>query len=96
MCADWHTGISKLSQYLNVDLGSYPIDEPFDVMSVRKSENAIHALINPIKRYTEEIVTPRMLGDKMAFCGFGPMSVGTPEMVAHVMKDLVSNGEVDG
>jgi hypothetical protein len=24
------------------------------------------------------------------------MSVGTPEMIAHVMKDLVSNGEVDG
>ena len=93
---DWRGGMAKLSQYLNVDLSSYPLDEPFDVSSIGKSENAIHALINTVKRYEHEGITPRMLGEKMAFCGFGPMPVGTPEMVADVMEDWVNNADIDG
>ena len=93
---DWRGGMAKLSQYLNVDLLSYPADEPFDTTSVGKSENAIHALVNTLKRFEGQIVTPRMLGEKMAFCGFGAMPVGTPEMVADVMKDWVDNADIDG
>jgi FMN-dependent oxidoreductase (nitrilotriacetate monooxygenase family) len=78
-CVDWRGGMAKLSQYLNTDLSKYPLDEPFDVESVKKSDNAIHALINTLQRYKDQKVTPRMLGEKMAFCGFGPMPVGTPE-----------------
>lgn len=94
--ADWEGGIAKLSQYLNVDLSSYPVDEPFDVNSIGKSDNAIHAIINTLKRYSGQVVTPRVLGEKMAFCGFGPMPVGTPEMVADVMEDWVNNADIDG
>lgn len=94
--ADWKAGIAKLSQYVNVDLSAYPCDEPFDVTTVGKSDNAIHALINTLQRYEGEVVTPRLLGEKMAFCGFGPMPVGTPDMVANVMEDWVNNADVDG
>lgn len=94
--ADWRGGIAKLSQYLNVDLSAYPVDEPFDVLSVGTSDNAIHAIINTLKRYQNEVVTPRILGEKMAFCGFGPMPVGTPDMVADVMEDWVNNADIDG
>lgn len=94
--ADWRGGIAKLSQYLNVDLSSYPVDEPFDVNSVGKSDNAIHAIINTLKRYADQVVTPRILGEKMAFCGFGPMPVGTSEMVADVMEDWANNADIDG
>jgi alkanesulfonate monooxygenase SsuD/methylene tetrahydromethanopterin reductase-like flavin-dependent oxidoreductase (luciferase family) len=84
-CGDWQGGIAKLSQCLNVDLSAYPLDEPF---------NSIHAIINMLKRIDGQLITPRILGEKMAFCGFGPMSVGTPEMVADVMEDWVNNGDV--
>lgn len=94
--ADWRGGLAKLSQYINVDLAKYPPDEPFDVLSVGTSDNAIHAIINTLKRYKDELVTPRMLGQKMGFCGFGPMPVGTPEMVADVMEDWVNNADIDG
>ena len=94
--ADWEGGLAKLSQYVNFDLRSFPLDEPFDIKLVGKSENAIHTLINTLKRYEGMGVTPRMLGQQMAFCGFGPMPVGTPEMVADVMEDWVNNGDVDG
>ncbi|PVH99764.1 putative monooxygenase moxC, partial [Periconia macrospinosa] len=94
--ADWKAGLAKLSQYVNVDLSAYPPDEPFDVTTVGKSDNAIHALINTLQRYKGEVVTPHILGEKMAFCGFGPMPVGTPDMVADVMEDWVNNADVDG
>jgi alkanesulfonate monooxygenase SsuD/methylene tetrahydromethanopterin reductase-like flavin-dependent oxidoreductase (luciferase family) len=94
--ADWKGGIAKLSQYINVDLSKYPADEPFDVLAVGHSDNAIHAIINTLKRYKDDKVTPRMLGQQMAFCGFGPMPVGTPEMVADIMQDWVDNADIDG
>ncbi|EHL01386.1 putative monooxygenase moxC [Glarea lozoyensis 74030] len=94
--ADWRGGMAKLSQYLNCDLSKYPLDEPFDVNSIGKSDNAIHAMINMLKRFEGQNITPRIMGEKMAFCGFGPMPVGTPEMVADVMEDWVNNGDVDG
>lgn len=94
--ADWRGGLAKISQYLNVDLSAHPVDEPFDVKSIGKSENAIHAMINTVRSQTEEVVTPRLLGERMAFCGFGPMPVGTPEMVADVFEDWAVNADIDG
>jgi alkanesulfonate monooxygenase SsuD/methylene tetrahydromethanopterin reductase-like flavin-dependent oxidoreductase (luciferase family) len=93
---DWRGGMAKLSQYLNFDLASFPPDEPFDVSLVGKAENAIHAIINTVKRFQGQAVTPRMLGEQMAFTGFGPMPVGTPEMVADVMEDWVNYADIDG
>jgi alkanesulfonate monooxygenase SsuD/methylene tetrahydromethanopterin reductase-like flavin-dependent oxidoreductase (luciferase family) len=94
--ADWRGGLAKISQYLNVDLSAYPPDEPFDVKSIGKSDNAIHAMINTVKSQVDVVVTPRLLGEKMAFCGFGPMPVGTPEMVADVFEDWATNADIDG
>ncbi|KAF4626674.1 hypothetical protein G7Y89_g11481 [Cudoniella acicularis] len=93
---DVEAGMAKLGQYLDVDLSILPPDEPFDISSVGKSESSIHTMINMLKRCEGEGITPRQLGEKMAFCGFGPMPVGTPEMVADVMEDWANNGDVDG
>jgi alkanesulfonate monooxygenase SsuD/methylene tetrahydromethanopterin reductase-like flavin-dependent oxidoreductase (luciferase family) len=95
--ADWRGGMAKLSQYLNVDLFSYPLDEPFDTNSVGKSDSSIHTVINSLqKSFGGQPITPRMLGEKMAFCGFGPQPVGTPEMVADMMEDWRDNADIDG
>jgi alkanesulfonate monooxygenase SsuD/methylene tetrahydromethanopterin reductase-like flavin-dependent oxidoreductase (luciferase family) len=94
--SDWKGGIAKVSQYINVDLAKYDPDTPIDVDAIPKSDNAIHAIINTVKRYKDEGVTPRMLGEIMGFCGFGPMPVGTPEMVADVMEDWANNADIDG
>jgi len=76
-CADWRGGMAKLSQYLNVDLSSFPLDEPFDFNSLGKSDNAIHAIINMLKGFEGQNITPRILGERMAFCGFGPVCYGS-------------------
>lgn len=93
---DWRGGLAKISQYLNVDLSKYDPEAPFDVNTIGKSDNAIHAIINTVKRHKDMVVTPRFLGEKMAFCGFGPMPVGTPEMVADVIEDWATNADIDG
>lgn len=95
--ADWRGGMAKLSSFINVDLFSFPLDEPFK-FSGAVSDNAIHSIIKTLSRYDNDPVpmTPRRLGETMAFCGFAAMPVGTPEMVADVMEDWVNNADIDG
>jgi alkanesulfonate monooxygenase SsuD/methylene tetrahydromethanopterin reductase-like flavin-dependent oxidoreductase (luciferase family) len=93
---DYKAGLAKLSGYLDVDFLALPPDEPFKMADGHKPEAAIHALINTLKRYDHLVLTPRMLGETMAFCGFGAMPVGTPEMVADVIEDWVNNADIDG
>ena len=95
--ADYKGGMAKLSSFINVDLFAFPLDEPFK-FSGAKSDNAIHAIINTLARYDNDPIpmTPRRLGETMAFCGFAAMPVGTPEMVADVMEDWIENADIDG
>jgi alkanesulfonate monooxygenase SsuD/methylene tetrahydromethanopterin reductase-like flavin-dependent oxidoreductase (luciferase family) len=95
-CVDYEGGLAKLSGYLNIDLSQFPLDEPIVIDSSKKSDNSIHAIMDIIKNYEGQVVTPRFLGEKMAFCGFGPMPVGTPDMVADVLEDWVNNADIDG
>lgn len=40
--------------------------------------------------------TPRMVGEKVGFGGFGPMPVGTPSQVADVMEQWFTEADIDG
>ncbi|KAN0104218.1 putative monooxygenase moxC [Hyaloscypha variabilis] len=83
---DWEGSLAKLSSFVNFDFSKLPPDVPF-IFDDKNSDNAIHTMMKTIKRYDKDgTLTPRMLGEEMAFCGFGPMPVGTPEMVADVME----------
>jgi alkanesulfonate monooxygenase SsuD/methylene tetrahydromethanopterin reductase-like flavin-dependent oxidoreductase (luciferase family) len=95
-CVDYKGGMAKLSSYLNCDLSSFPLDEPFQFAQGSKQAQGIHAMMKAVSAFSTETVTPRVLAQKMAFCGFSPMPVGTPEMVADVFEDWVNNGDVDG
>ena len=53
-------------------------------------------MIESVKAYDAEVITPRVLAQKMAFNGFCPMPVGTPEMVAYVFEDWANNADIDG
>lgn len=81
---------------MNFDFSKLPPDVPF-IFDDKNSDNAIHTMMKTIKRYDKDgMLTPRMLGEQMAFCGFGPMPVGTPEMVADVMEKWVNEADIDG
>jgi alkanesulfonate monooxygenase SsuD/methylene tetrahydromethanopterin reductase-like flavin-dependent oxidoreductase (luciferase family) len=91
-------GLARFSGLGNIDMSVYPIDEPFKFTGNLK-ENAIHSFIENMQehlgRRTEE-VTPRDLGELLAFGGLGPRPVGTPAQVADELEKWLMEGDVDG
>jgi alkanesulfonate monooxygenase SsuD/methylene tetrahydromethanopterin reductase-like flavin-dependent oxidoreductase (luciferase family) len=85
---DYAPGLAKMSGYLDVDFSEYPLDEPF-VRDMSKPSGGIHAMIAVLEKYANGPMTPRRIGQQMAFCGFAPMPVGTPEMIADVFEEWV-------
>ncbi|KAH8678281.1 luciferase-like domain-containing protein [Xylariales sp. PMI_506] len=92
--ADYRGGLAKMSNYLGIDFSQYPLDEPFSLEG--KETNGIQTMIAVLTRDPSIVWTPRKIGQQMAFCGFGPMPVGTPEMIADVMEQWVNEGDIDG
>lgn len=90
-CVDWEGGLAKLSGYLNVDFSKYPLDEPFDYAQVKGA--AIEGVGQNLKT-DQKALTPRELGERMAFGG--PMPVGTPDMIADYIEDWINIGDIDG
>ncbi len=91
-------GLAKFSGYSGIDFAKFPLDEPFDFKAGNKNDNAIHGLVQNFESGDgkTEVWTPRKLGAKMAFGGLYPQAVGTAEMVADFMEDLVEKTDVDG
>jgi FMN-dependent oxidoreductase (nitrilotriacetate monooxygenase family) len=89
-------GLARFSGLSNIDMSVYPIDEPFKFKGEVK-ENAIHGFINSMKTLNDkENITPRDIGEIMAFGGQGPRPVGTPEKVADELEKWLVQGDVDG
>jgi len=91
---DWEGGLAKLSGYLNLDLSKYPLDEPLDYNEIKEGV-AIEGVGTNVKKDPEPL-TPRQLGERMAFCGGGNMPIGTPHMIADVMEEWINVGDIDG
>jgi len=91
---DWEGGLAKLSGYLNLDLSKYPLDEPLDYNEI-KDGVAIDGVGTSVKKDPEPL-TPRQLGERMAFCGGGNLPIGTPDMIADVMEEWINVGDIDG
>lgn len=95
--ADWEGGLATISSFMNVGFSKYPLDEPFDIDGISRSDSAIHSLINSVKNIAgDKAWTPRMLGADFAFCGFGKVPVGTPEMIADVFEKYINETDIDG
>lgn len=89
-------GLARFSGLANIDMSVYPIDEPFK-FSGDIRENAIHGFINNMQFLGDkETITPRDLGEILAFGGLGPRPIGTPEHVADVLEKWMIEGDIDG
>lgn len=73
------------------------LDEPFNFEDEELAKAGIQGIFNNFKLVEKDKAwTPRMVGEKVGFGGFGPMPVGTPEQVADVMEKWFIEGDVDG
>lgn len=92
--ADYRGGLTKLSNYLGINLAEFPLNEPFK-MDDQKIDG-IQTMINIFKRDPTKVWTPRSMGQQMAFMGFAQCAVGTPEMIADVIEEWAEEGSIDG
>jgi alkanesulfonate monooxygenase SsuD/methylene tetrahydromethanopterin reductase-like flavin-dependent oxidoreductase (luciferase family) len=89
-------GLARFSGLANIDMSVYPLDEPIK-FSGDLRENAVHGLINSVPYFkNKESVTPRDLGEILAFGGLGPQPVGSAEQVADVLEKWIVECDIDG
>jgi alkanesulfonate monooxygenase SsuD/methylene tetrahydromethanopterin reductase-like flavin-dependent oxidoreductase (luciferase family) len=93
--ADYRGGLVKVSTFLNTDLSKYPLDEPFEIDG---ADASIHTMLEALKAVSPsgQRLTPRQLGAEFAFCGFGDMPTGTPDMIADRIEEWANVGDIDG
>ncbi|PMD38769.1 bacterial luciferase-like protein [Hyaloscypha variabilis F] len=72
----------------------YPLDEPLDYNEIK--EGVVIEDVGTNVKKDPEPLTPRQLGERMAFCGGGNMPIGTPDMIADVMEEWINVGDIDG
>lgn len=81
-------GLASFCALTGVDLSKYDLDEPFSFDDEELSGAGIHGIFNNFKLVEKDKAwTPRMVGEKVGFGGFGPMPVGTPEQVKKFRRD---------
>jgi alkanesulfonate monooxygenase SsuD/methylene tetrahydromethanopterin reductase-like flavin-dependent oxidoreductase (luciferase family) len=89
-------GLARFSGFVNVDMSVFPIDQPFSFEGELK-DNAVQGIINSMKTIANnQVLTPRDVGEILAFGGLGPRPVGTAEMVADELERWMMEGDVDG
>lgn len=93
--ADWEGGLACVSGFTGLDLSQFPLDEPFNFEGIL-SDNSVHTMIEAVQRFLTPDMTPRQLGKEFAFCGFGTMPVGTPDMIADVIEEWINVADIDG
>lgn len=93
-------GLAAFCHFTGVDLSKYDLDEPFNFEDEDLSKAGIQGIFNNFKTVEKDgpatAWTPRMVGKKTGFCGFGPIPVGTPEQVADVMEKWFVEAGIDG
>ena len=92
--ADWEGG-PCVSGFTGLDLSKFPLNEPSNSEGLL-TDNSVYTMIQAVKRFLTPTTTPRQLGKDFAFCGFGTMPVGTPDMIADVIKGWINVADVDG
>jgi alkanesulfonate monooxygenase SsuD/methylene tetrahydromethanopterin reductase-like flavin-dependent oxidoreductase (luciferase family) len=91
--ADIVGGLAQFSGYTNIDMSKYPLDEELKLDTSNPAENIIHGFLG---NYIDSIGTekepwtPRRLGMKMALGGLHPSPVGTPEMIADIIEQVLT------
>jgi alkanesulfonate monooxygenase SsuD/methylene tetrahydromethanopterin reductase-like flavin-dependent oxidoreductase (luciferase family) len=90
-------GLASFCALTGVDLSKYDLDEPFNFDDEDMQNAGIQGIFKNFKIVEgDKAWTPRMVGEKVGFGGFGPMPVGTPEQVADVMEKWFTEADIDG
>lgn len=90
-------GLVLVSGWTGIDLSKVPLDQELtaaDSLEAHKVRSILDAFTT-----TSEYVpkwTPRVIADKAAIGGLGPVAVGSPQTVADELEHWINEGDLDG
>ncbi|KAI9710335.1 MAG: hypothetical protein M1820_002830 [Bogoriella megaspora] len=90
-------GLVLFSGWTGIDISKLPIDKEItaeDSLEAHKVTSLMSAFTTTSKDVPKW--TPRVVAEKAAIGGLGPVSVGTPSIVADEMQRWVADADIDG
>lgn len=90
-------GLVLASGWTGIDFSKIPIDQEVtsdDSLEAHKVRSILDALTTTSEHVPKW--TPRVIAEKSAIGGLGPVSVGSPQKVADEMEYWINEGDLDG
>lgn len=90
-------GLVLFSGWTGIDVSTLPLDEDL-TPAHSKEAHSVKSILSTLTATSKDVpqVTPRVVADKAAIGGLGPVSVGSPQTVADEMERWIREGDVDG
>jgi alkanesulfonate monooxygenase SsuD/methylene tetrahydromethanopterin reductase-like flavin-dependent oxidoreductase (luciferase family) len=90
-------GLVLVSGWTGIDLSKVPLDQEIteaDSLEPNKVRSLLDAFTTTSKYVPKW--TPRVIAEKAAIGGLGPVAVGSPQTVADEMEHWINEGDLDG
>jgi FMN-dependent oxidoreductase (nitrilotriacetate monooxygenase family) len=90
-------GLVLFSGWTGIDISKIPLDEEITAEH-SKEAHKVTSILSSFTTTSKEIPkwTPRVVAERAAIGGLGPVAVGTPEQVADEMETWINEADLDG
>ncbi|WZH42084.1 luciferase-like domain-containing protein [Fusarium acuminatum] len=90
-------GLVLVSGWTGIDLSRIPLDQEL-TSADSLEQHRVQSLLDAFTVTSEHVPkwTPRVIAEKAAIGGLGPVSVGSPQTVADEMERWIQEGDLDG
>lgn len=86
-----------VSGWTGIDLSKVPLDQELTAADSLEA-NKVRSILDAFTTTSEHVPkwTPRVIAEKAAIGGLGPVAVGSPQTVADEMERWINEGDLDG
>lgn len=90
-------GLVLVSGWTGIDLSKVPVDKELTAAD-SEEPHRVQSLLDTFTATSEDVPkwTPRVIAERAAIGGLGPVSVGSPQTVADEMERWIQEGDLDG
>lgn len=90
-------GLVLVSGWTGIDLSQVPLDQELTAADSLEA-NKVRSILEAFTAPSEEVPkwTPRVIAERAAIGGLGPVAVGSPQTVADELERWVEEGDLDG
>lgn len=90
-------GLVLVSGWTGIDLSRIPLDQELTAADSHEAHK-VRSILDAFTRASDEVPrwTPRVIAERAAIGGLGPVAVGSPATVADEMERWIREGDLDG